>query len=150
MAAPLAETPRLTLEVAERIANAALDACRAKGSEPTTVVVLDGGGHLKVLKRDDGCPFLIVDVAIGKAYGAIGLGRPSSVIAQFGKMVPNLIPALASASDGRVIPAPGGVLIRDAGGQLLGAVGVSGGAADVDEQAGIAGVRAAGLVSEPG
>lgn len=145
----LAESPRLTLEVAERIAQAALDAARTADAR-ATVVVLDGGGHLKVLKRDDGCPFLIVDVAIGKAYGAIGLGRPSSVIAQFGKLVPNLIPALASASDGRVIPAAGGVLIRDAKGELLGAVGVSGGAAEHDEQAAIAGIRAAGLVSEPG
>ncbi len=148
MAAPLAETPRLMLDVAERIANAALDAARAADAQ-VTVVVLDGGGHLKVLKRDDGCPFMMADVAIGKAYGAVGLGRPSSVIAQFGKAVPNLIPALASASGGRVIPAPGGVLIRDASGQILGAVGVSGGAAEHDEQAAMAGIRAAGLVSEP-
>jgi uncharacterized protein GlcG (DUF336 family) len=147
---PLAETPRLTLEAAERIATAALAESHRTGSDPVTVVVLDGGGHVKLVKREDGCPFLIAGVAHGKAYGAIGLGRPSSVLAHFGLAVPNLMPALAAMTGGQVIPAPGGVLIRDTAGELLGSVGVSGGAADHDEKAAVAGVRAAGYEPEPG
>jgi uncharacterized protein GlcG (DUF336 family) len=149
MTKPLAETPRLTLAVAERIADAALAASRRAASDPVTVVVLDGGGHVKLVKRDDGCPFMIAGVAHGKAYGAIGLGRPSSVLAHFGLAVPNLMPALAAMTGGQVIPAPGGVLIRTESGELLGSVGVSGGAAEHDEKSAIAGVRAAGLVPEP-
>ncbi len=147
---PFAETPRLTLEVAEQIADAALAAGHRTGGDALTVVVLDGGGHVKVVKREDGCPFMIATVAHAKAYGTIGLGRPSSVLAQFGLAVPNLIPALAALSGGQVMPAPGGVLIRTAAGEVLGAVGVSGGAAEHDEKAAIAGVRAAGLAPEPG
>jgi uncharacterized protein GlcG (DUF336 family) len=146
---PLAETPRLTLEIAERIATAALAAGHRTSPDALAVVVLDGGGHLKVAKREDGCPFLIVTVAHAKAYGSVALGRPSGVLAQFGLAVPNLIPALAAMTDGQVMPAHGGVLIRDAAGEILGAIGVSGGAAEHDEKAAIAGVRAAGLVPEP-
>jgi uncharacterized protein GlcG (DUF336 family) len=147
---PLAETPRLTLEVAEQIADAALAAGRRASPDALSVVVLDGGGHVKVVKREDGCPFLIATVAHAKAYGSIALGRPSSVLAQFGLAVPNLIPALAAMTGGQVMPAQGGVLIRTPGGEILGAIGVSGGAAEHDEKAAIAGVRAAGLVPEPG
>jgi uncharacterized protein GlcG (DUF336 family) len=147
---PLAETPRLTLEAAEQIADAALATGHRASSDALAVVVLDGGGHVKVVKREDGCPFLIATVAHAKAYGSIALGRPSSVLAQFGLAIPNLIPALAAMTDGHVMPAAGGVLIRTASGEVLGAIGVSGGAAEHDEKAAIAGVRAAGLVPEPG
>lgn len=146
----LAETPRLTLEVAEHVAAAALVAGHRTSPDALAVVVLDGGGHVKVVKREDGCPFLIATVAHAKAYGSVALGRPSGVLAQFGLAVPNLIPALAAMTGGQVMPAHGGVLIRNAAGEILGAVGVSGGAAEHDEKAAIAGVRAAGLVPEPG
>jgi uncharacterized protein GlcG (DUF336 family) len=147
---PLSETPRLTLDTAEHIATAALAAGHRSAPEPLAVVVLDGGGHVKVVKREDGCPFLIANVAHAKAFGSIGLGRPSSVLAQFGLAIPNLIPALAAMTGGQVMPAAGGVLIRGAAGEVLGAIGVSGGAAEHDEKAAIAGVRAVGLVPEPG
>lgn len=147
---PLAPPVHLTLDAAERIAQAALAAGHRSAPDALSVVVLDGGGHLKLAKREDGCPFMIATVAHAKAYGSIGLGRPSSVLAQFGLAVPNLIPALAAMTHGQVMPAPGGVLIRTEAGELLGSVGVSGGAADHDEKAAIAGVRAAGFVPEPG
>ena len=139
----------MTLALAERMAEAVLAGARSRGMDPVALVVLDAGGHLVLAKREDGCPFLIAKVAHGKAYGAIALGRPSSVLAQFGVAVPNLIPALVGAADGPLVAAAGGVLIRDAAGTLLGSLGVSGGAAEDDEAIAIAAVRVAGKVPEP-
>ena len=116
---------------------------------PLTVAVLDVGGHLVVLKRQDGCGNLRADVAIGKAWGALGMGISSRTIRDRLKERPAFQGALAAASDGRFIPVPGGVLALNEAGEVVGAVGISGDASDKDEYAAITGVHKAGLKSHP-
>ncbi|MGG5889378.1 GlcG/HbpS family heme-binding protein [Falsiroseomonas sp. HC035] len=139
----------LTLAVAEHIADATLAAGRHAGLLPLTVVVLDGGGHVVVQKREDGSGILRAEIAHGKAYGALGMGIGSRVIRDRLRDRPAFQSAIAAASEGRFIPVPGGVLICRADGAVVGAVGVSGDASDKDEYAAIAGVRAAGLLPHP-
>jgi uncharacterized protein GlcG (DUF336 family) len=139
----------LPLAHAERIADAALAAGREAALLPLTVVVLDAGGHIVVLKREDGSGILRAEIARGKAHGALGMGIGSRVIRDRLKDRPAFQSAIAAASDGRFIPVPGGVLICRPDGPVIGAVGVSGDASDKDEYAAIAGVRAAGLIPHP-
>ncbi|HVO88101.1 MAG TPA: heme-binding protein [Casimicrobiaceae bacterium] len=140
----------LTLEIASRIVDATLKAGRDAGLKPLTVVVLDSGGHDVVLKREDGSGILRADIARGKAWGALGLGMGSRELGRRAEQNPRFFAALAAASGGRVIPNPGGVLIKDASGALLGAVGVSGDTAERDEGSAVAAINAAGLVADPG
>jgi uncharacterized protein GlcG (DUF336 family) len=143
----------LPLAAAERIAEATLAAGQKAGLLPLTVVVLDAGGHIVCSKREDGSGILRFEIARGKAHGALGMGIGSRVIRDRLKERPAFQSAIAAASDGRFIPVPGGVLVCRAdgprGGEVIGAVGVSGDASDKDEYAAIAGVRAAGLVPHP-
>ena len=139
----------LTLATAERIVEAALAAGRDAGLLPLTVAVLDAGGVLVMLKRQDGSGVLRGDIAIGKAWGALGMGISSRTIRDRLKDRPAFQSALAAAAQGRFIPVPGGVLAINANGEVIGAVGISGDASDKDEYAAIAGVGAAGLTSHP-
>jgi len=139
----------LPLATAERIADAALIAGADAGLLPLTVAVLDAGGTLVVHKRQDGSGILRGDIAAGKAWGALGMGISSRTIRDRLKDRPAFQSALASASQGRFIPVPGGVLIRNAKGDVIGAIGISGDASDNDEYAAITGVRAAGLTPHP-
>src|SRR5918911_5286776 len=116
--------PELTLDVAERIADEALAEGRRIGAAPLTVVVLDPGGHVKVAKRSDGSGILRVEIAHGKAYGALGMGLPGRALANRAAQNPTFFTALAAVSSGRMVPGPGGVLIRDAGGGFVGAGGL--------------------------
>jgi uncharacterized protein GlcG (DUF336 family) len=140
----------LTLDLASVIVDAALHAARNAGLKPLAVVVLDPGGHDVVLKREDGCGILRADIARGKAWGALGMGIGSRELGRRAEQNPRFFAALAAASGGRMIPNPGGVLIRNGGGELLGAVGISGDQADRDEGCAIAGIGAAGLVADAG
>jgi len=139
----------LPLSIADRIAEATIQAGNAAGLLPLTVVVLDAGGHVVVSKREDGSGILRFEIARGKAHGALGMGIGSRVIRDRLKERPAFQSAIAAASDGRFIPVPGGVLICRQDGAVIGAVGVSGDASDKDEYAAIAGVRAAGLTPHP-
>lgn len=139
----------MSLKTAEAIANAALAAGREAGLLPLTVVVLDAGGVTVVLKREDGSGILRGDIAAGKAWGALGMGISSRTIRDRLKERPAFQSALAAASQGRFIPVPGGVLARNAAGEIIGAVGISGDASDKDEYAAIMGVKAAGLTPHP-
>jgi uncharacterized protein GlcG (DUF336 family) len=140
----------LTLERATRIADAALKTARDGELKAIAVVVLDAGGHDIVLKREDGCGILRVDVARGKAWGALGMGVGSRELARKAEQNPRFFAALAAASGGRLIPNPGGVLVRDVDGEVVGAVGISGDQSDRDEACAIAGIEAAGLKADPG
>lgn len=126
-------------------------ATRAKGREmglkPLTVVVLDAGGHLVAMEREDGSGYGRPDIAGGKAAGALAMGVSSRKLGDMAAERPQFIAALSAAWNGRLIPAAGGVLIRDDAGALLGAVGVSGDLSDKDEEAALAGIAAAGLKS---
>jgi uncharacterized protein GlcG (DUF336 family) len=140
----------LTLDLASRIVDAALAFARHRSLSPLAVVVLDAGGHDVVLKREDGCGILRVDIARGKAWGALGMGVGSRDLAKRAEKNPRFFAALAAASNGRVIPNPGGVLIRDGQRYVIGAVGISGDTSDRDEACAIAGIEAAGLSGDPG
>jgi len=141
--------PSLTLGVAEQIVDQALASGRAARLLPLTVVVLDAGGKLIACKSEDGSGLLRFDIAFGKAWGALGMGISSRLIRdRLGKR-PAFQNALAAASDGRFIPVPGGVLIDDADGFTIGAVGISGDTSEKDEYCAVTAIKAAGLISEP-
>ena len=139
----------LTLELAERIIDVALAARRKEGLLPLVVAVLDAGGHLVAYKREDGSGLLRFDIAFGKAWAALGMGMSTRLIRDRLAQRPTFQGALASVSDGRFVPVPGGVLILDAQGAAIGAVGISGDASDKDEYCALEGIHAAGFTSEP-
>jgi uncharacterized protein GlcG (DUF336 family) len=135
---------KLTLEKASIIVDETLAKGRELKIRPLCVAVLDDGGHLKALKREDGASILRPNIAIGKAWGAIGMGESSRGIGQRLKERPAFLGALSDMSGGKVVPVPGGVLIVD-GSTIIGAAGVSGGTADEDEACAIEGIKTAGL-----
>jgi uncharacterized protein GlcG (DUF336 family) len=135
----------LTLEQANQIASAALAAARSMQIPPVTVVVVDAAGHLKAMQREDGASMFRFEVAMGKAWGAVGMGVASRTLAERAADNPNFFVALAATANGRFLPQPGAVLIRDAAGDIVGAAGASGGTGDEDEAICMRGVEQAGL-----
>lgn len=140
----------VTLAEAEQVADGTLAAGRRRGAQPLTVVVLDAGGHVVVMKRSDNSGILRCEIAHGKAYGALGMGLPSRTLFARAADNPNFFTALAAASGGRMVPNPGGVLLRDPAGRIIGAVGVSGDTGDVDELCAMEGIGLAGLTGDCG
>jgi len=140
----------LTLEKAREI----LAAARAKGRElglnPLTVAVLDAAGNLKALEREDGASNMRPDIAMGKANGALSMGLGSRALFERAKAEPFFIQAMNELAGGSLVPVPGGVLIKDAGGAIVGAVGITGDNSDNDEAAAKAGIEAAGFVADGG
>ena len=141
---------RLTLDQANAIADKAIEKRRSSGGRPIAVAVLDAGGHLKVLKREDDASFFRPEIAFGKAWGAVAMGEPSRTLREKAQQNPNFMTALAVASGGKVVPNPGGVLIRDAKGAIMGAVGISGDTGDADEAFAVFGIEAVGLTADRG
>ena len=141
---------RLTLTQAATIVDAALAKGRAKQMEPLTVAVLDAGGHIVALKREDNSGILRVEIATGKAYAALGFGFGSRELFERAKTAPVFMTAMAAISGGKFVPVPSGVLIRTAANEVIGAVGISGDNSDNDEIAALAGIAAAGLIAQPG
>ena len=140
----------LTLAAASIIVDTALAKGRELGLKPLTVAVLDAGGHLVALKREDGSSLLRPEIAGGKAWGALGMGFGGREFARRAAQNPGFIQALSVASGGRIVPVPGGVLVRDRDGAILGAVGISGDTSDNDEICAVAGISRAGLVPDTG
>jgi len=138
---------KLTLDKACVIADQTLAKARAAKYRPMCVAVLDEGGHLKVLKREDAASILRPDIAIGKAWGAVGMGESSRSLSERLKERRAFLGALSVMSRGKVVPVAGGVLIMD-GADIVGAVGVSGGTAEQDEACAIEGIKAAGFVAK--
>jgi uncharacterized protein GlcG (DUF336 family) len=141
---------RLTLDAASTIVDAALAEARTKGFSPLCVAVLDAGAHLIALKREDEASLMRPQIAIAKASGALGMGYGSRELAKRANASPVFYSALFAISGGAMAPSPGGVLIRNDEGQLIGAIGISGDTGDADEVCAIAGVIAAGLTPDPG
>ena len=135
----------LTLEQANRIIAAALQHSAQAGYKPMAIVVLDDAGHLKCAQRQDGASMFRVDIATGKAWASIGMGAASRVLTQRAKDLPAFFGALAATGQGKFIPQTGAVLVKDAAGTVISAVGASGGTGDEDEEICIAGVKQAGL-----
>ena len=140
----------LTLSQASTIVDAALKKGRELNLAPLTVVVLDPGGHMVALKREDRSGIMRVEIATGKAWGALGVGAGSRVMFERSEKQPVFVATLAAVSGGRMVPVPGGVIIRGAGGDIVGAVGISGDLSDQDEACAVAGTEAAGLKAQTG
>src|ERR1700754_1130536 len=123
----------VNLAQASTIVDAALKKGRETDCAPLTVAVLDAGGHLVAFKREDKSGILRFDIAFGKAWGGLGMGFGSRTFFERAEKKPMFFTTLAAASGGRVVTNPGGVLIKNAGGDILGAVGISGDTSDNDE-----------------
>lgn len=137
----------LSLDQAQTIITAALATSKELGHQPMGIAVLDASGNLKAFASEDGASMFRFDIARAKAWGAVGMGVSSRTLGERAKGNPNFFVSLAATSDGRFLPQTGAVVIKDAQGQVIGAVGASGGTGDEDELICIAGVAAAGLVS---
>ena len=133
---------------AKRIINQAFAKGKELGLQPLSVIVVDAGGHCKAFERQDGAAPGRFAVADGKAHAAIMLGMPTSKLMDRGEQQPYFVNAVNGVFSGRVIPVPGGVLVKDKRGKIIGAVGVSGDTSDNDAIAAVAGVEAAGLTAE--
>ena len=139
----------LTFETAKRLADAALAEGARLRTVPLTVAVLDAGGYTVVVYRQTGAGNTRLQVATGKARGALGLSFDSRGVARAAARFPEFFAALAAAADGKVVPAPGGVLLRNDRDGIVGAIGVSGDNSDTDEACAILAAHAVGLQSEP-
>jgi uncharacterized protein GlcG (DUF336 family) len=140
----------ITLEQAHGIAHAALQEGRRLSLAPLTVIILDATGQLKAALREDGCSLLRPAIAHGKAFGVMGLGLGGRELARRSQAMPGFMNAYSDLAGGAAVPVPGGVLIRDSQGAILGAVGISGDASDKDEACAVAGIRATNLIPDTG
>lgn len=140
----------LTLKAAQTIAEATLKTGRDKSFKPLAVVVYDARGALRALLSEDGTSLKRAEIAMGKAYGALALGVGSRALHKMATDRPYFVAAATHAVGGQLVPVPGGVLIKDGQGTILGAVGVSGDTSDNDEIAAAGGIKAAGLVFDAG
>ncbi len=143
----------LTLQQAQTMVEAALRKGRETGCAPLAVAVLDARGHLKAFAREDGAGIVRPQIAVAKAWGALGMGFGSRALAKRLADNPAVQPfftALSAVTEGRIVPVPGGVLIRDSAKEIIGAVGISGDLSEKDEACAVAGIAAAGLVADTG
>jgi uncharacterized protein GlcG (DUF336 family) len=135
---------------ATTIVDQALEHGRTLGLPPLTVAVLDAAGCLVSFKRQDGSSLLRPDIAQAKAFGALGMGIGSRAIAARAAVAPAFVSAVNALAGGRLIPVPGGVLIRSSSKAIIGAVGITGANSDQDEACAVAGIEAAGLIADTG
>ncbi|MBI1218716.1 MAG: heme-binding protein [Rhodobacteraceae bacterium] len=138
----------ITLKKARSIIKSALAKGAELGMKPLSVVVLDAGGHAIAFERSDGASPGRFDIARGKAYGCVMLGLGGRAIHGRSQTTPGFIDALNGVYGGKFVPVPGGVLVRDGRGNVLGAVGVTGDSSDNDAIAACAGIEAAGFTAE--
>jgi uncharacterized protein GlcG (DUF336 family) len=138
----------LKLEQATALIAAVFDEAARLDLPPLAVAVLDSGGHLKAMQRQDGLSFMRADICQAKAWGALAMGVDSRQLAtrvEQDEQQRGFIQALNTMTAGRMIPLPGGVLVRNRAGELLGAVGVAGAASDQDELCALAAIERVGL-----
>lgn len=138
----------LNLNSSMTIAQEAFNKSRELNAAPLTVAILDQGGRLISLQRQDGSSMMRPDIAIAKAWGAVAMGKSSRSLASDAQQRPAFVSALNTLAHGNLIPVPGGVLIHDDNDAVIGAVGISGDTSDIDELCAIHGVEAAGLVAK--
>ena len=138
----------ISLSRARKIIRKTLEKGREEGFKPLSVVVLDTGGHVKAFEREDGASPGRFELARGKAYGAIMLGLAGRAQMARAEQQAYFMTAMNGLFDGKVVPVPGGILVRDAAGRVMGAVGVTGDTSDNDVIAAMVGIEAAGLTGE--
>lgn len=140
----------VTLKDAQNIIEASLQKGAEMNMKPLSVAVLDQGGHVQAFARQDGSSMLRFEIASGKAYGALSVGMGSRWLNDQAASRPHFLEGLNSVSGGKIVPVPGGVLIKDDAGAILGAVGISGDTSDNDEIAAVAGIEKAGYKADAG
>jgi len=138
----------IALKQAERIIDAILARGRELDCRPLSVVVADPGAHVKAFKKEDGSAMMRFEMAMGKAFAALALGRSSSLVRARTEERPLFMNYLMNASGGKIFPEGGGMLIRDGDGEIIGAVGVTGDTETRDEELAAHGIRAAGLKTD--
>ncbi|RUV82516.1 heme-binding protein [Mesorhizobium sp. M1A.F.Ca.IN.020.06.1.1] len=138
----------LTLVSANKIIEASLRFAVDLELKPLSVAVLDSGGHLKAFQKQDGASLLRFEIAFGKAFGALAVGAGSRWLDKTATGRPHFIEGLSGISSGKIVPVPGGVLIKSASGELLGAVGITGDSSDNDEAAAVFAIEEAGFQAQ--
>ncbi|WP_299690106.1 heme-binding protein [uncultured Tateyamaria sp.] len=139
----------MNLELANALIAAALEYRRARNMKPLTIAVIDAGGHLVALQREDGTSNLRAEIAQGKAKGAVAMGLGSRALFNRAQEQPYFIDAMNALNGGSLVPVPGGVLLwRD--GVLLGAIGITGDSSDNDEACAVAAIKAQSLTADTG
>jgi uncharacterized protein GlcG (DUF336 family) len=140
----------IDLAQATSIVDKALAHGRSMGLPPLTVAVLDAHGCLVAFKREDGSSLLRPEIAQAKAYGTLAMGIGSRAIAQRAAVAPSFVSAVNALAGGRIIPVPGGVLIRSGSKAIVGAVGITGAISEQDEACAVAGIESVGLIADTG
>ena len=140
----------LSLDIANSIVLSALRKARKMEAAPLAVAVLDESGQMKSFQREDETSLMRADVATGKAWGALGMGRSSRVLGKVAEVRPPFIQALTAVAAGKLVPVPGGVLIRNQDGRVVGAVGISGDTSEIDEECAVTAIQSVGLFADSG
>jgi uncharacterized protein GlcG (DUF336 family) len=138
----------ITLAQAERIIDAAIKRGAELNCRPLSVIVVEPGCKVKAFKKEDGSSMIRFEMAFGKAYASLSLGRSSKLVHQRAEERPIFMRYLIAASGEQIFPEGGGILIRDERGEVIGAVGVTGDTEDRDEELAIHGIHAAGLKTD--
>ena len=136
----------ITLAQARTILDAILEEARVQQAQPLAIIILDAGAHPVTFAREDGASLFRFDIAKAKATGALGMGADTRVIATRAASNPVFFQSVVAVTGGQLALSPGGVIIRDLEGRIIGAVGTSGDTGDMDEACAIAGIAAAGLI----
>lgn len=140
----------LDFEQALQLAATTLRHARHLGLRPLAAAVLDAAGHPLAVLRDEHASFLRPQIATGKARGCLGMGFGGRELARRAQAMPGFFDAINSLTGGEVIPVAGGVLLRNADGELLGAIGVSGDTSDNDERCALLAIAELGLRGDTG
>jgi uncharacterized protein GlcG (DUF336 family) len=138
----------ITLDEAVTIINETFAEARRRNAYPLTAVVLDAGGRLKAAMKQDGASLLRFEVSYGKAYAALAMGRSSRMVLQKAKEKPLFMQTFLDLADGPMFLEGGGQLIRDANGEVIGAIATTGDTNEVDDLCAMAGIRAAGFKTD--
>jgi uncharacterized protein GlcG (DUF336 family) len=142
------KTTMISLEQSNRIIEAIFARGRELGCRPLSVVVVEPGAKVKAFQKEDGSAMMRFEMAYGKAYAALALGRSSSLVRVRTEERPLFMQYLIRASDDQIFPEGGGMLIRDKDGEVIGAVGVTGDTQERDEELAAHGIHAAGLKTD--
>jgi uncharacterized protein GlcG (DUF336 family) len=142
------ETAMITLEQADRLIDAILKRGAELDCRPLAVIVVEPGCKVKAFRKEDGASMIRFEMAYGKAYAALAMGRSSKVVKVRAEEKPIFMRYLLSASGDQIFPEGGGLQIRDAKGEVIGAVGVTGDTEDRDEELAAHGIRAVGLKTD--